>query len=249
MLKLLIADDEENVREAFSHIISTHNPDITLLSATDSVTSTIKSITENKPDIVLLDVEMKGGTGFDVLKNFPEPKFKVIFITAFQQYAVQAFRFAALDYILKPVDPDQLMETIGKASDNIDKEKIALKVDSFLYNMRSMGQGFKKIILKTSNNIYVVNLQDIVYLEADRSYTNFYMTDKSRIMVSSTLGHYEEMFDEYSFLRIHASYLININYIKRYEKGDGGKIILTGDISLPVASRKKEHVMQLLTSL
>jgi len=249
MLKLLIADDEQNVREAFTQLVKLHCPDMQLIPATDSVSSTIQAIHNHQPDIVLLDIEMKEGTGFDVLKQFPVPKFKVIFITAYEQYALQAFRFSALDYLLKPVDPDLLNDSLTKAIDIIDREKISLKIDSFLFNMDNISKGLKKIILKTSDNIHVVGLQDIMYCEADRSYTNFYLSDKSRIIVSNTLGDYEEMFSEYGFMRIHQSYLLNLSYIKRYEKGEGGKVILPDNISLPVATRKKEQLMQLLSKL
>ena len=249
MLKVLIADDEENVRDALTQIITAYASDIGIVAATDSVGSTVNAINTFNPDVVLLDIQMKEGTGFDVLKQFPAPKFKVVFITAYQQYAIQAFRFSALDYLLKPVDPDLLIETLQKAADTIDREKLSLKISSFMFNMDSISKGLKKIILKTADNIHVVNLQDIMYCEADRSYTNFYLADNSRIMVSNTLGQYEEMFEEYSFLRIHQSYLLNINYIKRYEKGDGGKIILSNAVSLPVATRKKDHLLQILAKL
>jgi two-component system, LytTR family, response regulator len=249
MVKLLIADDEKNVREALASLVNLYSPEIKLVASTDSVSSTVHAIQEHQPDIVLLDIEMKEGTGFDVLKQFPSPAFKVIFITAYQQYAVQAFRFAALDYILKPVDPDQLTESLRRAVDTIDRLKMALKIDSFMYNMDNISKGTKKIVLKTADNIHVANLQDVLYCEADGSYTIFYFLDKSRIMVSNTLGQYEEMFDGYGFLRVHQSYLLNINYIRRYEKGDGGKVILSGEISLPVATRKKDQLMQILAKL
>ncbi len=249
MLKLLIADDEQNVREALSRMVALYNANIKLVAATDSVSTTINAIKEHEPDLVLLDIEMKEGSGFDVLRHFPAPSFKVIFITAFQQHAVQAFRFSALDYLLKPVDPELLSEALTKAVDSLDREKLSLKIESFMFNMDTMSKGMKKIILKTANNIHVVNLHDIVYCEADRSYTNFYLADKSRIMVSSTLGHYEDMFENYGFLRIHASFLVNIDYVKRYEKGEGGRVILTTDAHLPVAARKKEHLLQLLARL
>jgi two-component system LytT family response regulator len=249
MIKLIIADDEENVRQALHALVNRYCKEVQIVASTDSVSSTVKAINELQPDIVLLDIEMKEGTGFDVLKQFPVPKFKVIFVTAFQQYALQAFRFAALDYILKPIDPDVLADALRKAQDSIDREKIALKIDSFLHNMDNLSKGTKKIILKTADNIHVVNMQDIMYCEADRSYTNFYLADKSRIMVSNTLGDYEEMFSEYGFLRIHQSYLLNLSYIKRYEKGEGGKVILSDTIHLPVATRKKDHLMQLLSKL
>jgi two-component system LytT family response regulator len=249
MLKVLIADDEENVREALAQIITSYGSAIEIVAASDGVESTVKAIHQHKPDVILLDIQMKDGTGFDVLKHFPFPQFKIIFITAYQEYAVQAFRFSALDYLLKPVDPDLLIETLKKTADIIDREKISLKIDSFLYNMNSLSKGAKKVILKTSENIHVVNMQDIMYCEAERSYTNFYMNDATRILVSSTLGHYEEIFEGYGFLRIHQSYLLNINYIKRYRKGDGGNVILTNSTSLPVATRKKDQLLQLLAKL
>jgi two-component system LytT family response regulator len=249
MTKLVIADDEQNVREALAQMLKLYCPDVNVVASTDSVSETVKAISNHQPDIVLLDIEMKEGSGFDVLKKFASPKFKIIFITAYQQYAIQAFRFSALDYILKPVDPDLLVQAIQKAEDIIDREKITLKIDSFMFNMDNVSRGMKKIVLKTSENIHIVNLQDILYCEADRSYTNFYLTDKSRIIVSTTLGIYEEMFEEYGFLRVHTSYLVNSNSIKRYEKGEGGKVVLSNGVSLPVATRKKEHLMQLLSKL
>ncbi|MGZ3885041.1 MAG: LytR/AlgR family response regulator transcription factor, partial [Bacteroidia bacterium] len=179
--------------------------------------------------------------------HFPSPRFKVIFITAYQHYAVQAFRFAALDYILKPADPEVLSQALKKAVDNIDRERLSVKIDSFLNNMDSKQS--KKVVLKTADNIHVISLQEILYCEADRSYTIFYLADKSRIMVSNTLGQYEELFGDYGFLRIHQSYLLNVSYIRRYEKGDGGKIILSDNISLPVATRKKDQLLQLLSRL
>lgn len=246
MIKLLIADDESNVREALASLVKLYCPDAHVVGAADSVSATVRMIGELQPDIVLLDIEMKEGTGFDVLKQFPAPGFKVIFITAYQHYAVQAFRFAALDYLLKPVDPDQLVQSLKKAQETIGREKLSLKIDSFLSNMD--GKQGKKVVLKTADSIHVVNLQDILYCEADRSYTIFYLADKSRILVSNTLGQYEEMFGDYSFMRVHQSYLVNVDCIRRYEKSDG-KIILTGDISLPVATRKKDQLMQLLSKL
>jgi two-component system LytT family response regulator len=247
MLKLVIADDEPNVREALTQLINEYCPDIKIVDSVASVSKTVSAIKKHSPDIVLLDIEMKEGTGFDVLKQFPKPTFKVIFITAFQHYAVEAFRFAALDYILKPVDPEVLNASLKKANDQVDKEKLSLKIDSFLTNMS--GNTLKKIVLKTADSIHVVNLKDVLYCEADRSYTNFYLDDKTRIIVSTTLGDYEELFSEYGFLRTHQSFLVNIHHVKRYEKGDGGNIILNNNTSLPVATRKKEQLLQLLSKL
>lgn len=249
MLKLLIADDEINVRESLELLVKMYCPDIEIVAMTDSVSATVKAIQFHKPHIVLLDIEMKEGTGFDVLKNFSAPTFKVVFITAHQEFALKAFRFSALDYLLKPVDPDELVEAITKAVGIIEKEKISMKIDSFFENMEQMSKGMKKIVIRTAEDIHVVQLQDIMYCEADRSYTIFNLKDNKRILVSTTLGEYEEMLQEYNFLRIHQSYLVNINFIKRYEKSDGGKVVLTNDVKIPVATRKKDHLLQLLNKL
>ncbi len=248
-LKVLIVDDEENVREAIRQLVGLYCPDAVVVAEAESVSAAVKAINTHQPDIVLLDINIKDGTGFDVLKNFPVPKFKVVFITAYQEYAIQAFRFSALDYLLKPVDPDLLSLALKKAQDALDKEKVSLKIESFLYNMDDLSKGKKKIILKTADNIHVVNIQDIMYCEADRSYTNFFLADKTRILVSNTLGDYEDLFAEHGFLRIHQSYLLNVSYIKRYEKGEGGKVILPDNISLPVSTRKKDQLLQLLSNL
>lgn len=248
MLKILIADDVKNIRESLTKMVNASLANATIVGATDSVANTIKAIKELKPDVVLLDIEMKDGTGFDVLKQFPNPSFKVIFITAYQQYSLEAFKFSALDYILKPVDPDQLAKAVNKAVEHIDREKLSNKIDAFLYNMEHASQE-KKIVLKTAESIHVVSLKDIMYCQAYEGYTNFYLVDKSKILVSRTLGEYDELFSEHHFIRIHQSYLLNINYIKRYEKGEGGAIVLTNETTIPVSARKKEQLMKLLAKL
>ncbi len=249
MLKIIIVDDEANVREAIGQMLKLFSEDTQLIGSYSNIAAAVKAIREDKPHIVLLDIEIGQDNGFDVLKHFPNPGFKVIFITGYQQYAVQAFRFAALDYLLKPVDPDQLSDAIKKAFDAVDREKFSLKIDSFIHNMGSMAHKAKKIVLRTADNMHIVNLNDIMYCESERSYTTFFMADKTKVMVSQTLGDYEDMFNDYGFMRIHKSYLINLQFIKRYEKGDGGTVILNGNISLPVATRKKEQLMELLAKL
>lgn len=248
MLKVIIIDDEENVREALEQLIQLYHSDIIVSASCSSISTAILAIKEHQPDILLLDIEIGTENGFDIFKHFPTPEFRVVFVTAYEQYAAQAFRFAALDYLLKPVDPDLLSEALKKTADVIDRKKIAVKINSFLHNMDDISKDFKKIVLKTAETIHLVNLRDIMYCEADHSYTNFYLADKSRIMVSHTMGEYEELFSSYGFLRIHQSYLLNLNYFKRYEKADGGKAILKDNTALPVATRKKDQLMQRLAT-
>ncbi len=248
MLKLIIVDDEEDLREALNRLLDLYHPGIQLCASCDSLPAAILAIREHQPDIVLLDIEVGNKNGFDIFQHFPQPNFRVIFITAHQQYALQAFRFSALDYLLKPVDPDLLAEALIKAADAIDQERMSVKLSAFMENMSGASKDSKKIVLKTADTIHLVNLSDIMYCEADQSYTHFYLADKSRIVVSTALGNYEELFCEYGFFRIHQSFLLNLHYFKRYEKSDGGKAILSDNRALPVATRKKDQFLQRLAS-
>jgi two-component system, LytTR family, response regulator len=249
MIKVIIVDDEKNVREAAEKIVEQYCAPAVVQTTCHSIASAVIAIKEHQPDVVLLDVELGMENGFDLFKHFPSPNFKVIFITAHHEYAVKAFRFSAIDYLLKPIEIEALKQAIDKVGELIDKNKMGLKIDSFIHNMNHLSKDAKKIVLKTADSVHVVNLNDIMYCEADRSYTSFYLNDKSRIMVSHTLGEYEELFNDYGFLRVHQSYLLNLDYLKRFEKADGGKAVLRDNTAIPVATRKKDQLMERLSNL
>lgn len=246
MIKILIADDEVNVREALTTMVERYTSGFEVIGAVKNLSDASTAIATLRPDILLLDIELGKDNAFDIYKYFPEPFFKIIFVTSYQQYAVQAFRFAATDYLLKPVDPDLLIEALQRAGNAIDKNRLADKIDNLLHSLPQPASKPRKIVLKTSDNIHVVNPDDITYCEASRSYTIFHMVDNSKITVSVTLGEYEELLKTHDFLRIHHSYLLNINYMKRFSKADGGQIVLKDNTVLPVASRKKERVLEML---
>ena len=249
MLKILIVDDEENVRDAITHMVNNFMTGYEIVGTCSHPLSAIDAIMRLRPDIVLLDVEMGDENSFSILKHFTNPFFKVIFITGHSHYAVQAFRFSAIDYLLKPVDSDLLENALSKAGQMINQGQLSEKIDCLLQNLSSTARKDKKIVLKTSDKIHVVDLSEIMYCEAHKSYTTFYLSDKSNIVVSNTLGEYEALFSQYDFIRIHQSYLLNINYIKLYKKTDGGTVILKDSSSLPVASRKKEYLIDLLKKI
>ena len=248
VLKLIIVDDEENVREALTQMLNKFTTGFEIVGVYDNLGTAVEAIAVHKPDIVLLDIELGKDNAFNIYNHYPRPAFKVIFITSYQQYAVQAFRFSAMDYLLKPVDPDLLITSLARAREDIDKDAISDKIDCLLANL-STTKSLKKIVLKTEDNIHIVNLEDIMYCEAINSYTAFYCADKTKITVSNTLGEYEDMFNEFGFIRIHRSYLLNINYIKRYEKTDGGLVILKDNTNLPLSTRKKERFLEILKRL
>jgi len=200
------------------------------------------------PDLVLLDIKMNDGTGFDLLKKLDPVDFKVIFITAYNQYAIKAIKFSALDYLLKPIDPDELVEAVNKTEKLVLKE-LHTQLNLLEDNLLNKDNSRKKIILKTLNKIHLVKIEDITYCESEGGYTTFYLTGGKKILVSNTLKFYDEMLNEYGFFRAHKSYLINLIHIDRFENTDGGTIVLNNEIKLPVASRKKDQLLEMLNKI
>ena len=248
-LRILIADDEKNVREAISQMVDMFCEEANVIAESMSVATTIKAIEEHKPDVVLLDIDLKDGTGFDVVQHFQPLKFKVIFITAFQEYAIQAFRFSAIDYILKPADPDLLAAAIKKAKTLIEHEKTGIKLNTLIHNMQDVSKGSKRIVLNTQETLHVVNVSDIVRLEADRNYTRFFVLNHKPILVSGSLIDYEEMLQSFNFFRSHHSHLINLSFVDRFEKRDGGKLVMKDGSDAPVSVRRKDELITVLNRI
>ena len=249
MAKVIIADDERHVREAIAGIITSYIPGFEVAAMCSDLQSAKDMILKEHPDIVLMDVEMGDELGLDIAAQFPHHTFKLIFITAHPDYAVNAFRLNAVDYLLKPLDPDLLAEAMHKAKAAHDVDRLSSKLDHMLQSAALASKRSKKVVLKTSDNIHVLSMEDIMYCKAERSYTKFYLADKNIILVSVALGEYEHSFGDFDFIRIHQSYLLNLDYIKRYEKSDGGSVVLKDGTSLPVAIRKRDHLFSVLQRL
>lgn len=245
MLRTIIIDDEESVRKTLGKLLNQYCPNVKILGEASGVESGAKAIKKHHPDLVLLDIKMDDGTGFDLLKKLEPVDFKIIFITAYDQFAIKAIKFSALDYILKPIDPDDLTSAIGKA-DKLVLNELNKQLDTLSDNMLTSDRMKKKIILKTFDNIHLVKLTDIIYCESDDNYTNFHLLNNKTILVSHTLKEYDEMLAEFGFFRAHKSYLINLTHIERFEKAEGGSVILVDEIKIPVASRKKEQLLEML---
>jgi two-component system, LytTR family, response regulator len=245
MFRVLIIDDEEHMRDTLAKLLARHCMQVNVIGSAEGVHSGIRAINLLHPDIVLLDIQMKDGTGFDLLAEFPSIDFKVIFITAFDQFAVQAFRFSAVDYLLKPVNPLLLAEAVNRAAHMI-QDHFNLQVQALEENLKSIHKQQKKIIVKTTENIHLLELKNIISCESDSSYTTIRTTEGDAIMVSKSLKEYEELLSDCGFYRVHKSHLINLIHIKRFERQDGGSIVLTNDLKIPVASRKREEMLELL---
>jgi two-component system LytT family response regulator len=247
MKKILIIDDEKPTREFIRRMLESFKLNAAIFIDGENVESGIKAIEEVQPDLVLLDIQMPDGNGFDVLRRTQYKKFEVIFITAFQEFAIQAIKFSAMDYILKPIDMDELQSSVTRALDAIH-QKADESQFSVLQNNIQPNQK-RKLVLKTLESIHVVDIETIIRCEADKNYTSFFLADGKRILVSKTLKDYDTMLSGHNFFRAQQSHLININFIERYDKQDGGYVIMKDGASVPLSPAKKDQFFQLLENL
>jgi two-component system LytT family response regulator len=236
------------MRQTLEKLLREHCSNVKLVAQAGSVTSGVEAIKKHHPDLILLDIKMDDGTGFDLLKKLEPVDFKVIFITAYDEYAIKAIKFSALDYLLKPVEAEELVEAIDKTEKLVLKE-LNTQLSVLEDNMQSGSIASKKIILKTFDNIHLVKMSDIIYCESNDNYTDFHLLDKNKILVSNTLKEYDEMLSSYGFLRVHRSFLINLAHIVRFEKAEGGNVVLTNGSIVPVSSRKRELLIEMLNRI
>ena len=248
MLRTIIIDDEAHVRETLTRLVKEFCPQVQLVGEAFSVESGVKAIHELHPHLVLLDIRMGDGSAFELLKKLEAIDFRIIFITAYENYAVQAFRFAAIDFLLKPVNPEDLADAVKRAESLIQQQLIT-QLQALEENMKSDIRQKKKIVLKTMENIYLVSLHDIAYLESDRSYTTVHTMNHDRIVISKPLKDFDELLYDDGFYRVHKSYLVNMMHVQRFEKQEGGYIVLSNDHKIPVASRKREELLELFEKL
>ena len=244
MIKTVIIDDEATARETLQLMLAMYAPDISIIGEAEGVKSGIETIHKLKPDLVFLDIQMNDGTGFDLLSNFPNTEFKVIFVTAFEEYALKAFKFSALDYLVKPITPDDLINASKKIESNFNENGLNTQLKVFEANYNRTDQTFGKIILKTAEAIYVVDINDIIQCESENNYTNFFLANENKLLVSRTLKEYDELLKEVGFIRVHRSHLINTKHIDHFDKRDGGMVVMKDGSKVPVSFRRKEQLLK-----
>lgn len=247
MIKTVIIDDESCFREMIQMLLEDYFPDIKVVAQAESVEEAIQAIEEQQPELVFLDIEIKGGTGFHVLHKLKNRDFKLIFITAFNEFAIQAIKFSAIDYILKPINEFEFKGGVERAMQEIEKFENSGSLDLLLNNFRSNTD--KKLVLRTAQEMFVVNIGDLVRCVADNAYTTFHLDSGEKIMVSKGIGEYAELLASFGFVRPHQSHLVNLNYIKKLDKTDGGFLILKDKTEIPVSSRQKPLLIELLNKL
>jgi len=248
MVRTIIIDDEAHVRESLADMLKLYCRNVKMVGQAEGVKSGLKAIQTSHPDLILLDIKMKDGTGFDLLDKIENIDFKIIFITAYDQYAIKAFKFSAIDYLLKPVESGELKDAVDKA-DKLSQKEVDMQMSALANNLKTDDQSKKKIILRTFDNIYLVKVNEINYIESDGRYSTIFLEAGEKVFVTNTLKHYQEMLLDFGFYRVHKSYLINLAHIHRFEKAEGGYVILAGDAKVPVASRKREELMEMFQRL
>jgi len=246
MIRTLIIDDEEDNRQLISFLLEKHFPNVTVVGTADGVESGFESIGRHSPDLVLLDIRMEDGLAFDLLNKLDHIDFKIIFITAFEEYALQAIKFSALDYLLKPVSLLELEAAITKAENQMIKD-LHVQLAELNNNLQSINN--KRLVLRTSEKLHIIPVQNIIRCEAERNYSKFYLVNGKSIIVSHTMKEFENMLVEQGFFRVHKSHLVNLTFIEEYVKSDGGNVILTDGTSIPVAERKKNNLLSLFSKL
>lgn len=245
--KILIIDDESRTRTLLSKMIESIGFDVEIYPEGSSVASGIEAIHRINPDILLLDIQMPDGSGFELLEQLDSKDFEVIFVTAHQEYAIRAIKSSALDYILKPVEPSELENALENAINSIkNKKDLSAQYEALLNNIQS---DKKKIILRTIESLYIFDINDIVRCQSERNYTNFFINDGRKIITSKTLKDYEDVLQYPLFLRCHRSHIINLNYLDRYDKSNGGTIVMKDGSEIPLSRSSKDRFFEILDNL
>lgn len=249
-MRVVIIDDEANSRDSIKRILQISCPSVELIGEAESVESGYECIVKNQPDVAILDIKMPDGTGFDLLNKFTTVDFKVIFVTAFEEYAIKAFKFNAIDYVTKPVDSYELKQAIDRTEESLNGASINDAVKLLLESVDKVSHSnlHKKIVLRTLNTIHVIEIGRIVRCESDRNYTVFHIIGEDKILVSRSMKEYDELLEEHGFFRIHNSHLINLNFVRKFFR-DELIVSLSDNTSVPVSYRKRDELINALNSL
>ncbi len=248
-ISAVIIEDEIPVAKSLETLLS-FNENIAFKGMAHDINAGEELIRNVNPNIVFCDIQLgKNATGFDLIERFENPQFKLIFVTAYNEYAIKAFKYNAIDYLLKPIDQEELEVSIDRAKKQIQENDAENQLKSLMEMMTQKNDQPKKLLFKTSEQIRAVDLQDIIRLESESNYTSVYLKDGKKLLVSKALKEYSDLLEDRNFFRAHQSHLINLDFFEIYEKQDGGYIILKDGTNIPLAKRKKNQLFDLLEKL
>ena len=249
MLRAIIVEDEKHNRETLKNLLAEFCPEVQIKGMAANVEEGLQMIRAAQPDLLFLDIELQTGTGFDLLQQVDNPAFDVIFTTAFDQYAIQAIKFSSLDYLLKPIDIDELQQAVSKAIEKQKADQGKAQLEVLLSNLNRQSSSQKRICLSTAEGLEFLMVQDIMYCEASGSYTNFVLKEGRKLVVSKHLKGYETLLDGGPFMRVHNKYLINLEEVKRFVKSEGGYILMNNGDQVSISPKKREAFMQRMEQL
>lgn len=246
-ISIFIVDDEIDARELLKLYFAKARIAYKVVGEASSVAEALNKLNQLDFDLLLLDIHLQDGTGFELLDHFPNPNFDIIFITSYDEFALKAFQYAAVNYLLKPILYEDFLAAIEKYANDTQRIQMSYLIDSL--QQLKQGQQFKRLALSTFEGLVMIDLSNIIRLEADKAYTTFYMKDGEQHIVAKNLGMYENLLPPHYFFRIHFSHIINLNYVKIYLKQDGGQVILSNGKKLPIARRRKEEFLYMLKKI
>lgn len=247
-IKTVIIDDENKSRQVLKDMLQNYCPEISILGEAAGCDEGVHLIRELKPQLVFLDIQMPDGSGFNVLEAFEKPSFEVVFVTAYDQYAIKAIKCSALDYLMKPINLEDLKMAAERYKKKSFSGEINQRLEILLQNI-SKPLKPRKIVLSTAEGYHIVNPDDIVRCQSDSYYTSFYFVDGKRIIVSKTLKEFDELLSDFGFIRTHKSHLVNVKYIKSFLRADGGFILMTDGTEVPVSRRKKDYIINIISNI
>jgi len=257
MIRTVIIDDEAKSRKLLKNLLSTYCDNVEIEGEADAVKSALNIIKEKKPDLVFLDIVLRNETGFDILRQVEPINFEIIFTTAHNEYAIKAIRVSALDYLLKPLNIDELTRAVEKVRGKMESKSSDYSNEpllNFIENQKSLNKNVHKIGVPTLDGLDFIQIENIIYCKADGNYTHITLRDKE-ILVTRTLKEFEELLADYNFLRVHRSFLINLDHISKYNRthrlpdveGDGGSVTLSNNIEIPVSREKRKVLLDLFS--
>jgi len=245
MIRTVVIEDEKHSRTLLMELLHEHCKQVNVVAEADSVKSGLTAIAEEKPELVFLDIELQSETSFEILEKLPEINFELVFTTAFDHYALKAIKFCAIDYLLKPIDLNDLLIAVAKAEKRLNHEYLNKNLEALLNNIKTGSQNNHRIALPTLEGLIFVSVSDIIYCESSGPYTRFFLKQPNKIVTSKHLKEYEDLLSGYNFFRIHKSYLVNLQEIQKYIRGDGGQLIMSNGAALTVSKQRKEKFLQI----
>jgi two-component system, LytTR family, response regulator len=240
-MRAILVDDEPDGIRTLKKLLELNSPDVEIIASCTDTDLAKKKVQQLQPDVVFLDVQMPGKSGLDFLSELPERNFEVIFVTAHNDYVLPALRFSAVDYLMKPVDQDKLVEALQRARKKISKNKMNESTDTLLYNLGKVSTPSEmRLCLASIKGFTVLTLQEIIYCEALRSYTTFHLTNNKSVTVSKPLFEYEKLLEDTIFFRVHKSFLINMFHVREYLRNDGGTVVMSDGKTIEISRRRKD---------